>query len=180
VTSRPIGTVVVALTLAACGSGAAATTAADDATVAPYARLVDDHDREWRANVADIHRVCADSTAADRCAAAYLTASEQAAELRGALSAVRDRGEVPADTAALVADTQAVAADYSAAYQAWEATGCANPLNAHCGADEALAMFQAQGKLTRQLDAWKPHAQQANADKQRSARPRSDPSAAGT
>ena len=49
-------------------------------------------------------------------------------------------------------DTRAAAADYSAAFEAWETIGCANPLDFHCGPDEALAMFEAQGDLTRQLD----------------------------
>jgi hypothetical protein len=35
--------------------------------------------------------------------------------------------------------------------------GCANPLDFHCGPDEALAMFEAQGDLTRQLDARTAH-----------------------
>jgi hypothetical protein len=154
VTARTIGALVVALTLAACGGGAAATPAAYDATVEPYGSLVGDQDSEWRANVANIDHICADSNAADRCAAAYLTASEQAAEFHSALSAARDGGEVPAGIAALVDDTETAAAGYSAAYEAWAATGCASPLNSNCGADEALAMFEAKGELTRQFDAW--------------------------
>ena len=107
-------------------------------------------------SVADADFNCADSDEVDMCAAAYQTGSEAADALRKALSAAQEGGEVPVEIAPLFADTEAAAADYIAAYEAWEATDCANPLNSHCGADEAFAMFEAQGELTRQLDAWKP------------------------
>jgi phage tail sheath protein FI len=153
--TRSIAAVIVALTLAACG-GAAATTEADDTAVDEYATTVASHDGAWRESVADADFNCADSEEVDVCAAAYQTGSEAADALRTALSAAQEGGEVPVEIAALVADTEAAAAEYSAAYEAWEATDCANPLNSHCGADEAFAMFEAQGELTRQLDAWKP------------------------
>jgi hypothetical protein len=152
--TRSIAAVIVALTLAACG-GAAATEAEDTAND-EYATAVAGHDGAWRESVADADFNCADSEEVDVCAAAYQTGSEAADALRKALSAAHEGGEVPAEIAALVADTEAAAAEYSAAYDAWEATDCANPLNSHCGADEAFAMFEAQGELTRQLDAWKP------------------------
>jgi hypothetical protein len=53
--------------------------------------------------------------------------------------------------------TRAAAADYCAAFEAWGTIGCANPLDFHCGPHEALAMFEAQCDLTRQLDAWTAH-----------------------
>ena len=154
--TRSIATVIVALTLAACGGGAAATTEADDAESDRYAKIVASHDGAWRESVADADFTCADSDEVDTCAAAYQIGSEAATALSSALSAAQEGGEVPAEIATLVADTKAAAADYSAAYEAWEATACANPLDSHCGADEAFAMFEAQGNLTRQLDAWKP------------------------
>ncbi len=151
-----IAAVIVALTLAACGGGAAATTEADDPEVDQYAKIVASHDGAWRESVADADFTCADFDEVDTCAAAYQMGSEAATALGTALSAAQEGGEVPAEIAALVADTEAAAADYSAAYEAWEATDCANPLNSHCGADEAFAMFEAQGELTRQLDVWNP------------------------
>ena len=153
--TRSIAAVIVALTLAACG-GAAATTEAEVTAVDEYATAVASHDGAWRESVADADFNCADSEEVDVCAAAYQTGSEAADALRKALSAAQEGGEVPVEIATLFADTEAAAADYVAAYEAWEATDCANPLNSHCGTDEAFAMFEAQGELTRQLDAWKP------------------------
>jgi hypothetical protein len=155
--TRSIAAVIVAMTLAGCGGGAAATTETDDSAVDRYATIVASHDGAWRASVADADLACADPDAVDVCAAAYQTGSEAATALGRDLSSAREASKVPAEIAALVADTEATAADYSAAYGTWAATECANPHNAHCGPDEALAMFQARGKLTRQLDAWKPH-----------------------
>jgi hypothetical protein len=157
--TRAIAAVVAMLTLAACGGAEQAeTTRAIEAEVERYVTLVADHDGEWRASVNNADYACADSSEPDKCAAAYQSGSEQAQTLHSELSAAQGEGEVvPAEIAALVADTEAAAEDYSAAYEAWEATECANPLDRHCGADEAFAMFEAQGELTRQLDAWKPH-----------------------
>jgi hypothetical protein len=152
--TRSIAAVIVALTLAACGG--AATTEADDTAVDDFATILASHDSAWRESVANADFTCADSDEVENCAAAYQTGSEAAEALGKALSAAQEGGEVPAEIAALVADTEAAAADYSAAYEEWEATACANPLNSHCGTDEAFAMFEAQGNLTRQLDAWKP------------------------
>ncbi len=156
-TTRSFAAVIVALTLAGCGGGASATTDADDPAVDQYATIVASHDGDWRATVADSDVACADSDAVDACAAAYQTGGEAAAALHKDLSAAQEAGEVPAEIAPLVAGTEAAAADYSAAFETWEATNCANPLDSHCGPDEALAMFEAQGELTRQLDAWKSH-----------------------
>jgi hypothetical protein len=153
-TPRAIVVGIAAFTLAACGGAAAATTDASETTVEQYASLIAGHDGQWRESVTTTDDACADSNAPDKCAAAYRTGSELAEALRNALSAARNDGEFPVEIAALVADTEAAAADYSAAYEAWEATSCANPLDWHCGADEAFAMFKAQGDLTRQLDAW--------------------------
>jgi hypothetical protein len=111
----------------------------------------------WRESVTDTDFFCADPDAVDTCAAAYQSGGEAAEALGKDLLAAQDGGEVPAEIATLVADTEAAAAGYSAAYEAWAAIGCANPLSSHCGPDEALAMFEAQGELTRQLDSWKPH-----------------------
>jgi hypothetical protein len=152
-TTRTMAAVLVALSLAACGDAAA--TEADDTAVDEYATIVASHDGEWRESVTNADFNCVDSNAVDTCAAAYQTGGEAAEALRKALSAAPEVGEVPAEIATLVAETEAAAADYAAAYGAWEATECAYPLNANCGADEALAMFQAQGELTRQFDAWK-------------------------
>jgi hypothetical protein len=169
-TIRTIAAVIVAtLAPAACGGAAAATSAASEATVEQYASLVADHEGEWRESVENIHDSCADASAANACAAAYRTASERAEMLRTALSAAHDPdchtdpqcdgylGEVPAEIAVLVADTDTAGADYSVALRAWDATNCANPLDWHCGADEAGAMFSTLGALTRQFDAWKAH-----------------------
>lgn len=94
---------------------------------------------------------------------------EQAETLHLALSVAHDPdcragsqcsgylGEVPADIAALVADTEAAAVDYTGAYEGWEATNCANPLNWKGGAAEAGAIFDTLGDLTRQFDAWRPY-----------------------
>ena len=155
-TTPPIVAFLAVLMLAACADSGepTETTQTSAATVEPYASVVTDHDGEWRASVDESDFACADSTEPDRCAAAYQTGSEEAQALYDELSAAHE-GELPAEIAELVADTEAAAADYSAAYEAWAATGCVYPLNAHCGADEALAMFEAQGELTRQLDAWK-------------------------
>jgi hypothetical protein len=152
---RPLVALLAIFTLAACGGGEPAEpTDANAATVEPYARVVAEHDGEWRASVDESDFACADSSTPDSCAAAYQSGSEQAQALRDDLSAARDGHEVPDEVAALIADTEAAAEGYSAAYEAWAATGCVYPLNTHCGADEALAMFKAQGELTRQLDAW--------------------------
>jgi hypothetical protein len=157
--TRAIAAVVAMLALAACGGAEPAeTTHASESAVERYVSLVADHDGEWRASVSEADYACADSNEPDNCAAAYQSGSEQAQTLQSELSAAQGEGEVvPAEIAALVADTEAAAADYRAAYEAWEATECANPLDWHCGADEAFAMFEAQGELTRQLDAWKPY-----------------------
>jgi hypothetical protein len=153
-----IAVALAVLALAACGGGERAETPeASDAAVERYVSLVADHDGEWRASVNEADHACADSNAAENCAAAYRAGSEQAQTLHSELTPARGENEIPAEIAALVADTEAAAADYSAAFEAWEATGCAHPLNWHCGPDEALAMFEAQGELTRQLDAWKPY-----------------------
>jgi hypothetical protein len=154
--TRSIAAVIVALTLTACGSGAA-TTEAGDPAVDEWATIVASHHGEWRESVTDTDFFCADSDAVDTCAAAYQSGGEAAEALGKDLSAAQVGGEVPAEIATLVADTKAAAAGYSAAYEAWAATSCPNPLSSHCGPDEALAMFEAQGELTRQLDAWKPH-----------------------
>jgi len=156
-TPRVIVAVIGAFTLAACAGGAAATTEGSATTVEPYASLVAGHHGEWRESVKATDEACADSTAPDKCAAGYRAGSELAETLRNDLSAARNDSEVPAEIAALVADIEASAADYSAAFEAWEATNCANPLDFHCGPDEALAMFEAQGDLTRQLGAWTAH-----------------------
>jgi hypothetical protein len=153
-TPRLIAAGIVALALAGCGGGAVATTTGNEATVERYASLVAGHESDWRESVENIHDTCADSNAPDVCAAAYGNASEQAKTLRDALA---EAHEIPAEIAALVADTEAVARDYNVAYEAWEATSCANPLDVHCGADEAGAMFSALGDVTRQLDAWTPY-----------------------
>jgi hypothetical protein len=156
-TTRSIAAVIVALTLAGCGGGDAATTEADDTAVDRYATIVAGHDGEWRGSVADSDFACADSDAVDACATAYKTGSVAAEALRKDLSAARQADEITAEIATLVADTEAAAADYGAAFEAWAATSCVNPLDSHCGPDKALAMFEAQGELTRQLDAWKSH-----------------------
>jgi hypothetical protein len=72
------------------------------------------------------------------------------------IALLRDLGEIPDDIAALVADTGPLPRT-SSAYDGWEATNCANPLNWTCGADEAGAMFATIGDLTRQFDAWRPY-----------------------
>ncbi|HET6918257.1 MAG TPA: hypothetical protein VFI46_02205 [Jiangellaceae bacterium] len=178
-TTRTIAAVLVALFLAACGSGnddlatsdtaQAATVQGGEAPVEQYASLIAGHEGEWRDSVENIHDTCADSTAADACAAAYRTASEQAETIRTAISAAHDPacqasarcsgyvGETPAEIAPLVADIEAAATDYSAAFESWDATSCTNPLDWHCGTDEAGAMFTALGALTRQFDVWKAH-----------------------
>jgi hypothetical protein len=153
--TRSIGAVIAALTLAACGGGAAATAEAEDPAIDRYAAIVAGIDGEWRESVADTDFTCADSEAVDTCAAAYQTGSKAAEKLRNVLSAAPEEGNAPAEIVTLVADTEGAAADYTAAYETWAATECGHPLNAHCGPDEALAMFEAQGELTRQLDAWK-------------------------
>jgi hypothetical protein len=146
-TARTIAVGVVALILAACGGSdddAATTSGASE----QYATLLAGNEGAWQEIVANIHYTCADPTAADKCAAAYLSASQQAAKLRSALSSAAD------DTEAEITETEAAAADYRAAFEEWEATGCANPMNSNCGAEEAGAMFSALGEVTRQLDAW--------------------------
>ncbi len=153
-TPRSIAAAIGALTLAGCGGGSVATTPGNEASVEQYASLVAGHASDWRESVETIHDSCADSNAVDACAAAYRAASEQAETLRIALS---EANQVPAEIATLVADTEATAGAYSAAFEAWQATNCANPIDFNCGADEAGAMFSALGDLTRQFDAWKAH-----------------------
>jgi hypothetical protein len=153
--TRSIAAVIVALTFTACGSGAA--TEAGGPAVDEYATIVASHHGDWLESVTDTDFFCADSDAADTCSAAYQSGGEAAEALGKDLSAAQEGGEVPAEIATLVADTEAAAAGYGAAYEAWAATGCANPISSHCGPDEALAMFEAQGELTRQLEVWKPH-----------------------
>ena len=154
--TRSIAAVIVAMTLTACGSGAA-TTEAGDPAVDEWVTIVASHHGDWRESVTDTDFFCADPDAVDTCAAAYQSGGAAAEALGKDLSAAQDGGEVPAEIATLVADTEAAAAGYSAAYEAWAAIGCAHPLSSHCGPDEALAMFEAQGELTRQLDSWEPH-----------------------
>jgi hypothetical protein len=171
VTTRAFAAVILAIVVAGCGGDAvpAATTGSIESTVEQFAGLVAGHGAEWRENVASIHDVCADSNAADRCAAAHRAAGEQAEAFHLALTAAHDLqcqahpecsgylGEVPSAIATLVADTETAALEYSTAFDAWDATDCISPLNWHCGADEQLAMSEALGELTRQFDAWKEH-----------------------
>jgi hypothetical protein len=171
VTTRTIPAVILTLLIAGCSGDVvpAATTQSSEPTLEQFASLVAGHEADWRESVVKIHEICADSNAADRCVAAHRTASEQAEALHVTLTAAHDSecqtdsecsgylGEVPAAIATLVADTETAAQDYSAAFKAWDATGCVSPLNWHCGADEQLAMSTALGDLTRQFDAWKQH-----------------------
>jgi hypothetical protein len=168
VTTRAIAAVILTLVVASCSGDDApsATAGSNESAVEQFVSIVDSHEGDWRASVAKIHDVCADSNAADRCVAAHRTAGEQAQALHRALTAAHDPGcqdnpqcngflgEVPAAIAKLVADTETAALEYSAAFKAWDATGCISPLNWHCGADEQLAMSTALGDLTRQFDAW--------------------------
>jgi hypothetical protein len=171
VTTRAIAAVILAIVVAGCGGDTvpAATTGSSEPTVEQFASLVAGHEAEWRESVANIHDVCADSNAPDRCAAAHQAAGEQAEAFHLALTAAHEPqcradpqcsgylGEVPSAIATLVADTETAALEYSAAFDAWEATGCVSPLNWHCGADEQLGMSTALGELTRQFDAWNEH-----------------------
>jgi hypothetical protein len=154
-TTRTIAVGVVALILAACGGSDDEVGTTSGATQQQYASLLGGNEGAWREIVANLHHTCADPSAADKCAAAYLTASQQAAKLRSALSSAGD-GTEP-EIATLIAETEAAAAEYSAAFEAWEATGCVNPIDSNCGAEEAGAMFAALGEVTRQLDAWEPY-----------------------
>jgi hypothetical protein len=185
-TSRAIAAVITALAIAACGGGGdgtesvstgstpaantpAETTEASEATVEQYASRVAEHEGEWRATVADIDDACTDPDAVAICAAAYLTASFQAQTFRSELSAAHDPecranpecraylGEVPTEIAALVASTEAATAEYIAAYEAWSATGCEDPLDFECGGGARLAMVSGLDGLTQQFDAWKPY-----------------------
>ena len=122
--TRSIAAVIVALTLTACGSGAA-TTEAGDPAVDEWVTIVASHHGDWRESVTDTDFFCADSDAVDTCAAAYQSGGEAAEALGKDLLAAQDGGEVPAEIATLVADTEAAAAGYSAAYEAWAAIGCA-------------------------------------------------------
>ena len=170
---KPIlAAVIVAITLVACSDNdeVGSTTESAESTVVRYARLVVGHESDWRERVALIHDTCADAHAADHCAAAYQEAGELADTLHITLQSAHDPdcradrecseyvGEIPSAIATLVADTEAAAAEYGVAFEAWAATGCTNPLDWHCGADEGLAMSKALGDVTRQFDAWQRHA----------------------
>jgi hypothetical protein len=171
VTKPLLVAVIVALTLVACSGDdeVGSTTEASESAVERYASLVIGHESDWRERVAHIHDTCADAHAANHCAAAYQKAGELADTFHTALRAAQDPdcqadaecseyvGEAPAAIATLVAETESAAAEYGVAFEAWAATGCANPLDWHCGADEGLAMSKALGDLTRQFDAWKSH-----------------------
>jgi hypothetical protein len=134
------------------------TEGASEATIAQYASLVASHEGEWRETVADIDDTCTDPDAIPICTTIYLTASYQAETLRLELSgAADDLGEPSAEIAQLVADTETAAADYVAAYHAWDATGCDDPLDLECGVSESFEMDRALDGLTRQFDAWSPY-----------------------
>jgi hypothetical protein len=183
---RYICTAVVAVTLtivAGCGGGgepagsnstpAATTTtteaAAGEATVEQYASLVASHVGLWGEVVDNIDDSCSDPNAVAACSAYYLTASFQAESINIELTAAHDPacrdnpncisyvGEVPDEITTLVADTEAAAEDYVTAYNAWEATGCADPLDSACAAGEGFAMSFALESLTQQFDAWSPY-----------------------
>jgi hypothetical protein len=141
------------LTLAGCGGAAVATTAGGEASVEQYASLVAANASDWRER---------------RDHPRQLRRLQRGRRLRGGLPRHQRAGrdaphrlseanQVSAEIATLVAETKATAGAYSAAFEAWQATNCANPIDFNCGADQAGAMFSALGNLTRQFDAWKAH-----------------------
>jgi hypothetical protein len=161
-TTRTIAASVVAIALAGCGGAEPATSSTPegaqhgDSAVRRYASVVASHETEWRRTVDEIHDACADFTAPEQCAAGYLAASQQAEAFRSALpEAAGD--EIPAEVSALVSDTEAAAAAYTAAFVAWDATNCANPIDFDCAMEESGVLVRALGELTRQFDAWRPH-----------------------